>query len=499
MFLRVIVTFLLAFSVNANMLQAQQKPNIVVILADDLGYNDISTYGNKLVPTPHIDSLAMSGVKMLNGYCTSPICSPSRAAILTGRYQQRFGFEFQEKDAPIGKLSLLQEKKFYKRAHKEGDIIDLSRDSVVVPNGLPKDEITLAQVLKKNGYRTAAIGKWNLGVADYQLPDAKGFDYFYGFYAAAGLYALEKDSTIVDQHIDDILDKPTWFRRKYSALVRNGKPVDETEYLTTKFGEEAVAFIEQNKNDPFFLYVPFNAPHTPFQAPKDIVAKFANIAEPQKQVYYAMITALDNAVGKIINKLKETGLDKNTLIIFTSDNGGATYTTATDNEPLKGGKMCEFDGGIKVPYIMSYAEKIPAGTTYQSPVSTLDIFSTAVAAAGIASPVDKVYDGVNLLPFVTGEKSNVPHDILYWRNGYSKAIRKGDYKLYINERDKVEYLYDLSKDPGEHNDLSATLPDKVTDLKTELNRWEATLGKPLWKSRFHFRLKVRDRYYMFPT
>jgi arylsulfatase A-like enzyme len=481
------------------MLQAQQKPNIVFILADDLGYNDIGTYGNKLVPTPHIDSLAMSGVKMLNGYCTSPICSPSRAAIITGRYQQRFGFEYQEKDAPIGKMSLFQKMHFYNRAHKEGDIIDLSKDSVVVPNGLPKDEITLAQVLKQNGYKTGAIGKWNLGVADYQLPDAKGFDYFYGFYSAAGLYAYENDTTIVNQHIDDILDKPTWFRYKYSALVRNGKPVNETEYLTTKFGEEAVAFIDQNKSNPFFLYVPFNAPHTPFQAPKDLVAKFSNVAEPQKQVYYAMISALDDAIGKIIDKLKETGLDKNTLIILTSDNGGATYTTATDNEPLKGGKMSEFDGGLKVPYIISYANKIPAGTTYQSPVSTLDIFATAIGAAGASLPNDRKYDGVNLLPFVNGENNNAPHDILYWRNGYSKAIRKGDYKLYINEREKVEYLYDLAKDPGEHTDISGSLPEKVTELKADLNRWEATLGKPMWKSRFHFRLKVRDRYYMFPT
>ncbi|MBV4359118.1 sulfatase-like hydrolase/transferase [Pinibacter aurantiacus] len=499
MLLRAITIFFLVFSINAHVLQAQQKPNIVFILADDLGYHDIGTYGNKVVPTPHIDSLALSGVKMLNGYCTSPICSPSRAAILTGRYQQRFGFEFQEKDAPIGKLSLMQKKKFYRRAHKEGDIIDLSKDSIVVPNGLPKDEITLAQVLKQNGYKTGAIGKWNLGVADYQLPGAKGFDYFYGFYAAAGLYASEKDPTIVNQHIDDILDRPTWFRHKYSALVRNGEAVDETEYLTNKFGEEAVAFIEQNKSSPFFLYVPFNAPHTPFQAPKDIVARFSNVAEPQKQVYYAMITALDDAIGKIIGKLKETGLDKNTLIIFTSDNGGATYTTATDNEPLKGGKMCEFDGGIKVPYIMSYADKIPAGATYQSPVSTLDIFSTAVGVAGIAAPAGKVYDGVNLLPFVSGENSNAPHDILYWRNGYSKAIRKGEYKLYINEKEKVEFLYDLSKDPGERNDVSTNFPEKAKELKADLNRWEETLGKPMWKSRFHFRLKVRDRYFIFPT
>lgn len=499
MFLKRFAIIFLALSTYANMLQAQQRPNIVFILADDLGYNDIGTYGNKLVPTPHIDALASNGVKMLNAYCTSPICSPSRAAILTGRYQQRFGFEFQEKDAPIGKLSLMQKEHFYKRAHKEGDILDLSKDSVEVPNGLPQDEITLAQVLKQNGYKTAAIGKWNVGVAAYQLPDAKGFDYFYGFYSAAGLYANEKDPSIVNQHIDDILDAPTWFRHKYSALVRNGKPVDEKEYLTTKFGEEAVAFIEENKNGPFFLYVPFNAPHTPFQAPKNLVAKFSNITEPQKQVYYAMITALDDAIGKITDKLKETGLDKNTLIIFTSDNGGATYTTATDNEPLKGGKMSEFDGGLKVPYIISYPDKIPAGTTYQSPVSTLDIFATAVGAAGVTSPGDRKYDGVDLLPFVKGENSNAPHDILYWRNGYSKAIRKGDYKLYINERENLEYLYDLSKDPGEHTDVSANFPEKVSELKSDLSRWEATLSKPMWKSRFHFRLKVRDRYYMFPT
>lgn len=487
------------FLLLLNTLKAQQKPNIVFILADDLGYNDIGTYGNALVPTPNIDALASSGTKMISGYCTSPICSPSRAGILTGRYQQRFGFEFQEKDAPIGKMSLLKKEAFHKRARKEGHIIDLSKDSIVVPNGLPQDEITLAQVLKQEGYKTAAIGKWNLGIADYQLPDKKGFDYFYGFYAAAGLYAKKNDPAIVDAHIDDILDEPTWYREGNSEIVRNRQKINEKEYLTTKIGEEAVAYIEENKNVPFFLYVPFNAPHTPFQAPKALVEKFSNVPEKQKQVYYAMITALDDAIGKIINKLKEEGLDKNTLIIFTSDNGGATYTTATDNAPLKGGKMTEFDGGLKVPYIMSYSGKIPAGKTYTFPVSTLDIFATAVSAANAKVADNKMRDGINLLPYLNGENAERPHDILYWRNGYSKAIRKGDFKLYINEKNKVEYLYDLSKDPNEYNDLSASNPGKVSELKAALSAWEATLAKPMWKSRFHFRQKVRDQYFIFPT
>ncbi len=482
-----------------NFLQAQQKPNIIFILADDLGYGDISAYGSKIVQTPNIDALANSGAKMINGYCTSPICSPSRAAMLTGRYQQRFGFEYQEKDAPIGRMTLLQKRKFLRRAKKEGDIIDLSRDSITVPNGLPANETTIAQLLQKHGYKTGVIGKWNLGVAKYQLPDAKGFDYFYGFYTAASLYAAKKDAGIIDKTTPSILDRPTWYREGLSAIRRNGTIIKEKEYLTYSIANEAVSFIEENKHAPFFLYVPFSAPHTPLQAPRELVKKFEDEPDPIKQVYYAMIVALDEAIGKIMDKVKKEGLEENTLIIFTSDNGGAVYTTATNNEPLKGGKMSEFDGGLKVPYIMSFPGRIPAGKMYGYPVSTLDIFATITASVDIEPGDEKKRDGVNIIPYLTGENASRPHEVLYWRNGYSKAVRKGDYKLYVNDKEKVTYLYDLSIDPGEYNDISAANPGKLQELKAELAAWEATLIKPMWKSRFHYRQKIRDRYYIFPT
>ncbi len=494
-----LICMLLLSTAHSQQPNERGRPNIILILADDLGYNDLSTYGNKNIPTPNLDKLAKSGVRMLNGYCSSPICSPSRAGIMTGRYQQKFGFEFQERDAPIGKYSIWQKAAFVQRAIREGDHIDFKKDPNAPPNGLPEKEPTIASLLKKEGYHTAAIGKWNLGRASYQVPSAKGFDYFYGFYSAAGLYADPKDTSMYNKKLDEILDPAVWFREGNSEIRRNDSIVTEKRYLTFAFADEATSFIRRQKDSAFFLYLAFNAPHTPFQAPNEFVRKFSNVQDETKRVYYAMIAALDDAIGKVLNTLDETGITKNTLIIFTSDNGGATYTQATDNEPLKGGKMSHFDGGLKVPFMISYPAKISGGTTYDYPISLLDILPTCLSAANHLLPDTTGIDGVNLMPFLNGTNTNRPHPVLYWRNGYSKAIRKDDFKLYINEKEKVTFLYDLSKDPSEQTDLSNTQPEKTKELENELKKWEQNLAPPMWKSRFQFRLKVRDRKFIFPT
>lgn len=495
----ILVILLLASTAYSQRTDIKDKPNIILILADDLGYNDLSTYGNKNIPTPNIDQLAGKGVRLTNGYCSSPICSPSRAGLMTGRYQQRFGFEFQERDAPIGKYSIWQKAAFAQRAMREGDHIDFNKNTNAPPNGLPEGEITIASLLKQSGYHTAAIGKWNLGRAIYQLPSAKGFDYFYGFYSAAGLYADKKDTSIYNKKLDDILDAAVWYREGNSAVRRNDSVVTEKRYLTFAFADEAATFIHRQKDSSFFLYLAFNAPHTPFQAPKEIVSKFSNVEDETKRVYYAMISALDHAIGKVLKTLEADGIAEKTLIIFSSDNGGATYTQATDNEPLKGGKMSHFDGGIKVPFIISYPAKINAGIVYDYPVSLLDILPTCISAAHGSLPNGTSIDGVDLIPYLNGSNKNRPHPILYWRNGYSKAIRKDDLKLYVNEKEKVNFLYDLLKDPYEREDLSTTQPEKVKELENELKKWEQNLAQPLWKSRFQFKLKVRDRKFIFPT
>ncbi|MEX6691184.1 sulfatase-like hydrolase/transferase [Danxiaibacter flavus] len=495
----IFICLLLASTACCQKTEAKDKPNIILILADDLGHNDLSTYGNKDIPTPNIDQLASEGVRFTNGYCSSPICSPSRAGLMTGRYQQRFGFEFQERDDPIGKYTIWQKAAFVQRAMREGDHVDFNKNTNGPPNGLPEQEISIASLLKKERYHTAVIGKWNLGHSNYQIPSAKGFDYFYGFYSAAGLYADKKDTSIYNKKLDDILDPAVWYREGNSEIRRNDSVVTEKRYLTFAFADEATNYIRRQKDSTFFLYLAFNAPHTPFQAPKEIVSRFSNVEDETKRVYYAMITALDEAIGKVLKTLEETGIAKNTLIIFASDNGGATYTLATDNEPLKGGKMSHFDGGLKVPLIISYPAKINGGGIYDYPVSLLDILPTCVSAANGSLPNAASIDGVDLIPYLNGANKNRPHPTLYWRNGYSKAIRKDDLKLYVNEKEKIIFLYDLSKDPYEREDLSNMQPEKVKELENELKKWEQHLAQPLWKSRFQYKLKVRDRKFIFPT
>jgi arylsulfatase A-like enzyme len=472
---------------------SKTHPNVVFILADDLGYNDLSSFGNKLISTPNIDALGREGVKFTQAYVSAPICAPSRAGLITGRYQQRFGFEFFVGSAKLWgvddsvhvqetKKALLPYGVFYP------DGIDY-KAYAKIKQGLPKSEVTIAGLLRGSGYKTGIIGKWNLGDTEEFAPEENGFDYHYGFLGGGSRYGSVDDADLVIEDLPHLY----WVKQilKYGkgpvALRQNGKTVYTSEYLTTRFGEEAADFIDKNKDKPFFLYVPFNAPHDPFMATKADFAGVTTVKDSTRRVYQAMVKALDNAVGVITQKLRDLGLDQNTIIIFTSDNGGAAYTHALDNRPLRGGKATHFEGGIRVPYFIKYPGVLPAGKIYDKPVSTLDIFPTLAAASHTKLPEGVHYDGVNLIPYVTGQNNAVPHPILYWRSGWAKAIRKGDFKLYINEKEGKELLFNIRDDLGETHDLSLENRAKVKELEQELANWEKTLAKPLWPSVWYMR------------
>ncbi len=481
---------------------AATKPNIIVILADDLGYSDLASFGNPVVKTPNIDALGKEGVRFTQAYSSAPICSPSRAGLITGRYQQRFGFEFlvpQDQGAQPTPQQLQQFASFQKQVGsfpEEGvDVETFAK----IGKGLPATEISLASLLKQNGYKTAIVGKWHMGETEGFYPQQRGFDYHFGFYSGLSLYAPESNPAVVDKHLPWALSESVaWHRNGSNRIVRNNVTVDEKQFLTDKFADEAISYIEQNKNNPFFLNLPFNAPHDPLQAKQSDFDLYPQVTDSTKRVYYGMITGLDNAIGRIHKRLKELGLDQNTLIVFTSDNGGATYTRATDNKPLRGGKLSHFEGGYSVPFFIKYPGKVPAGKVYDLPVSNLDIFATTTAVAGVNLPTDREYDGVNLLPYISNQKADRPHQTLFWRSGYSKAIRKGDFKLYINERNKKQLLFDLSKDRSETTDLAQANPTKVKELLEELKKWESKLQQPTWPNRTNSTIDVNGEKYFFP-
>lgn len=418
---------------------APRRPNIVILLADDLGYADVGFQGCKDIPTPHLDSLAKSGVRCTNGYVSGPYCSPTRAGLLTGRYQTRFGHEFNPGAGP--------------------DI------------GLPVSETTMADRLKSAGYTTGLVGKWHLGGAAKYHPQKRGFDDFFGFLGGSHDY----------------------FPDKGAPILRGTTAVEEKTYLTDTFAREAVAFIDRHKKQPFFLYLAFNAVHTPMQATDDRLKKFESIADKTRRTYAAMTLALDEAIGQVLDKLRAEKLEEDTLLFFFSDNGGPTMPGTTingsRNTPLRGSKRTTLEGGIRVPFVVSWKGKLPPGKTYEQPLIQLDILTTALAAAGVETRADWKLDGVNLLPYLEGKNSAPPHDTLYWRFGEQMAIRQGDWKLvrYDPVADGLAKgkatplkLYHLKKDIGEADDLAAAQPDKVKELEAVWQKWNALLARPLW-------------------
>jgi arylsulfatase A-like enzyme len=428
-----------AFPASAPAAETARRPNIVILLADDLGYADLGFQGCEDIPTPNLDALAKGGVRCTNGYVSGPYCSPTRAGLLTGRYQTRFGHEFNPGTGPNV--------------------------------GLPLTETTFADRLKAAGYATGWVGKWHLGNAVKFHPTKRGFDEAYGFLNGAHPY----------------------FPGMGAPIYRGTEEVQEKEYLTDAFGREAVAFIDRHKKDPFFLYLAFNAVHTPMHATEDRLKEFGGVADKQRKTYDAMTLAMDQAVGKVLAKLRAENLEEDTLIVFFSDNGGPTMRGTTingsRNTPLRGSKRTTLEGGIRVPFVLSWKGRLPAGKTYDRPIIQLDVLPTALAAAGVEAKAEWKLDGINLLPYLEGKETSAPHDTLYWRFGEQMAIRQGDWKLvrYDPVADGAEQgnatpvkLYNLAKDVGEADDLAAKQPDKAKELQAVWQKWNATLARPLW-------------------
>lgn len=427
--------------------EGHRRPNILVIVADDLGYADIGVQGCRDVPTPQIDSIARQGVRFSSGYVSCPVCSPTRAGLITGRYQQRFGHEFNPGQLGRGLASMPAT-----RPNKPAVIF-----------GLPLDEVTLADRLKSVGYATAIVGKWHLGDKPAYRPLKRGFDEYFGFLGGAHPY--------VDLRADD-----------RAPIFRGNEPVDEKEYLTDAFAREAVAAIDRHKGRPLFLYLTFNAVHTPQQVPDKYLDRFKEIQDPKRRNMAAMLSAMDDGIGRVLDKIRKESLENDTLVFFISDNGGPTPGNGSRNTPFTGYKGGLHEGGIRVPFLVQWNGQIPSGKVYNLPVISLDIHATALAVASPEKrfdiPADKALDGVNLLPFLRGENRSAPHDVLFWRFGRQAAVRMGDLKL-LRIRGQTS-LYDLSKDPGEEHDLAVEKPALVKELEVTLAQWERQLKKPLW-------------------
>lgn len=406
------------------------RPNIVLIVSDDQGYGDSSCYDHpKEVATLNIDRLAGEGVRLTNGYASAYVCAPTRAGLLTGRYQQRFGF-YSGPDSRVG---------------------------------LPLSEVTIADMLRKQGYATAVIGKWHVGIEPEYHPLKRGFDEFYGFlgHGAHDYFDLKITS-------------------EFNSIYRNEKPINDTGYLTDNLARESVSFIERHRNQPFFLYLPFNAVHWPLQAHQKYIKRF-NTGDKNRDTYLAMLTSMDEAVGKVLDALKRTGTYDNTLIIFFSDNGGARRNFA-NNGALRDFKQSVYEGGIRVPFIVSWPGKLPNGTVCNEPVISLDVVPTICAATGATLPDDRVYDGKNMLPILQSKKKGSLHKILFWYDGEKQwAVREGKWKLLFNRQGSLE-LYDLEADISEKNNLVKQRPEIVQHLQKTYTSWKNQMAPQLSKT-----------------
>ena len=428
------LTVLLMLSALCSSGLTADKPNIIIFLADDLGYADVGVNGCKDIPTPHVDAIAKNGVRFTDGYAAHPVCSPSRAALMSGMYQHRFGFE-----------------------HNSGPERFASPDF-----GMPREIPSLAEKLKGAGYATGMVGKWHIGFKEGLRPHERGFDFHYGFMSGARSYYA---------------DNP----RELDPILRNGVPVkDEKEYLTDAFARESVDFIQRSKDQPWFLYVAFNAVHAPMESTEKYESRFPNITDKKRKTYAGMLSALDDAVGRVMSKVRELGEEENTLVFFYADNGGPTAETSSRNDPLRGFKGQMFEGGIRVPFVMQWKGKVAAGQTYREPVMGFDCHATALAAAGVEITSDKPIDGVNLIPFVTGKSAGSPHQELFWRAGQNHAVRMGDWKLVSVPQQEGSMVFNLREDISEQNDLAASEPEKLRELQSAFAQWEKGTQPAKW-------------------
>lgn len=507
--------------------EPRTKPNIIVILADDLGYADTSADPGGRFPTPNIDRIAQEGVRFADGYATAPVCAPSRAGLLTGRYQERFGFEYNDGGAA--------------RALREG-------------LGLPLSQITIAQILRADGYHTGLIGKWHEGELPKFYPMNRGFDAFIGFLPGESSYI---DPKLPGVHLafrgfsDEILHElvggktpkidakslqamlgtknvinfnnnvrierigrrlaATFERHKLNEVVEGAGHYivhNEHEYLTDYFADQATQFIARSAESgkPYFLYLAFNAPHAPLMVTDKYYRRFPQIKNHQLRVYAAMISALDDGIGRVLDAVRRSGIQDNTIIFFASDNGCAEYNPGLcSNTPLRGGKLSFYEGGIRVPFLMAWPGHIKAGMVYREPVSLMDVLPTSVAAAGGTLPTDRVYDGVDLIPYLTGEKGGAPHSFLAWQAEPLVAIRSGDWKLWETEGPDTgvyghyKLLFNLRNDLNESTSLESKEPYELETLEDMIHRWEAPMIAPLWQTKGPVTIEIDGRTFRLPV
>jgi arylsulfatase A-like enzyme len=461
------------------------RPNIILITVDDLGMADCSLYGEGDIFTPNIEQLGTGGIIFDNAYVTSPVCAPSRAAMITGRYQHRFGFEFTMHERYLkNRLEYLGFRYFVNSEPWVAKWMSSVPDADAIHNqGLPLSEITLAEILKKHGYNTGIMGKWHLGWSKEKQPEAFGFDEQYGFFNSHSLYSPEGTDGIVNQKIDaDWTDSYIWSGQRNGphAIYRNGIEIEENGYLTDRITDESIAYMNKHRESPFFLWISYSAPHTPLQAPREYVDQFSDIEDPVKRVYRAMISNLDDNIGRLMEYLSDQNLVDSSIIFFISDNGGAEYTHTTDNGRYEGGKNTEFEGGLKVPMIIHLPGKAAAGSRFPHMVSSMDIFTTSIASAGIKMMPGRKLDGINLIPHLMGENKMPPHEYLFWQRGISKVVRNNEFKLVMNEYSGTEILYDLSQNKYENPDVASLNPEVVKELKMAFQDWSQSNKPPLW-------------------
>jgi len=437
--LTVLVLCLISLLMHSANTIADDRPNIVVIMADDMGYADAGFTGSKDIRTPNLDKIAASGVVFTQGYANHPFCGPTRAALLSGKYQHRFGFETNPAYDPANPIM-----------------------------GIDPEIMLFPKRLQNAGYVTGCVGKWHVGAAEPFHPNNRGFDYFYGFLGGGHDYfRVDVTQPVKEGYLQ--------------GLVRNKKPADFDGYLTTALSREAAKFVETQKGNPFFLYVAYNAPHAPLQAPAEDIARYKHIADKKRRTYAAMVDVMDQGIGEILSSLEKNGLRENTLIFFLSDNGGPQPTkqspgkwNGSSNEPFRGGKGDLYDGGVHVPFIASWPAKIAAGQRFTSPVISIDISRTAVAVANGNVGEKGAMEGVDLIPFVTRENNNDPHDALYWRSGQSWSVLAADGTKHIQPKETSKpKLFHLPQDVSESNDLIESRPDQAQELHKLWQVWDA--------------------------
>jgi arylsulfatase A-like enzyme len=444
--------FLFFNSCKTEKSDVSKKPNLIVIMTDDLGYADVGFNGCLDINTPNIDIIAEEGVICTNGYTTYSVCSPSRAGFMTGRYSQRFGYERNVQYEP--------------------------EDSNM---GLPLDEMTIAESLSEAGYKSGIIGKWHLGAHISNHPLNRGFDEFFGHLGGGHTYFPEK-LNIIDSY--SINSEAKSYR---TYIMRNHEPVKTSKYLTDEFSDEAVRFIERYKDESFFLFLSYNAPHAPLEATENYLSRYTNIEDMKRRTYAAMVSAVDDGVGRILDKLEALEIDDNTIVVFLSDNGGPETKNASDNGELRAGKGSVYEGGYRVPFAIKWANTLPKGKIYEHPVSALDIFATISGLSGSPVNTDKPLDGVNLVPFLTGENKEIPHESIYLRKYDDRkfAVRYGDYKLVTHENASIQELYDLKNNISESKNIASQYPKILNELDSIRKQWNQELMAPVFPGLIH--------------